>query len=166
METDAYVRRAVEAVIKEQGLDRSRVFEADKGRYRVIIEKIQETFVRNGGDIHWANMGYFRPELAAWCVNIQDARLWYHELPHLVSKPEERVYVLLEDTLDFAPKYWLYEMYLPELIIILDETVGLDDFYIVSKKMDWLITENHEEIVTLVGEVLGRDAAERIKAGK
>ena len=122
--------------------------------------------MRDGGDIHWANMGYFRPELAAWCVNIQDARLWYHELPHLVPKPEERVYVLLEDTLDFAPKYWLYEMYLPELIIILDETVGLDDFYIVSKKMDWLITENHEEIVTLVGEVLGRDAAERIKAGK
>ena len=59
MEKDAYVRRAVEAVIKEQGLDRSRVFEADKGRYRVIIEKIQETFVRNGGDIHWANIGLF-----------------------------------------------------------------------------------------------------------
>ena len=61
METDGYVRRAVEAVIKEQGLDRSRIFEADKLHYAAIIQKIQETFVQDGGNIHWANMGYFRP---------------------------------------------------------------------------------------------------------
>lgn len=141
-------------MIKELGLDRSRVFEADKWRYAQIIQKIQETFVQDSGSIHWANMGYFRPELAAWTVNVSDKQLWYHELSHLVPKPEEMVYVLLEDTQDFAPKYWLYEMYLQELITILDETVGLDDFYIVSKKIDWLITENHEEIVTFVGEPL------------
>ena len=164
METDGYVRRAVEAVIKEQGLDRSRIFEADKLHYAAIIQKIQETFVQDGGDIHWANMGYFRPQVAAWSILTGDRRLWYHEheLTELVPKPQERVYVLLEDTQDFEPKYWLYEMYLPELIIILDETVGLDDFYIISKKMDWLITENHEEIVTLAGEAL-RIAAMRLQ---
>lgn len=166
MEADGFVRRAVETVIKEQELERSRVFEADKGRYRAIVQKIQETFVQGGGDIHWANMGCFRPQLPAWSVSVSDARLWYHGLAELVPKQQERVYVLLEDTQDFAPKYWLYDMYLPELIVILDETVGLDDFYIVSKKMDWLITENHEEIVTVIGEALGRETAERIKEGQ
>ena len=166
MEADGYVRRAVEAVIKELELDRSRIFEADKTRYRAIIQKIQETFVQDGGSIHWANMGCFRSGSAVWTVDVSGKRLWYHDLARLVPQPEERVYVLLEDTRGMAPKYWLYEMYLPELIIILDETVGLDDFYIVSKKMDWLITENHEEIVTVIGEALGREAAERIKEGQ
>ena len=83
----------MEAVIKELGLDRSRVFEADKWRYAQIIQKIQETFVQDSGSIHWANMGYFRPELAAWTVNVSDKQLWYHELSHLVPKPEEMVYV-------------------------------------------------------------------------
>ena len=60
----------------------------------------------------------------------------------------------MADRKGYQPKYWLYEMCLPELITILDESSGLGDFYIVSKKYQWLISENHEEIASFLGNGL------------
>ena len=59
---------------------------------------------------------------------------------------------------NYQPKYWVYEMFLEELIIILSEVWGLDDFYIVSKKYEWLITECHEDMVSLCRKWAGRCA--------
>ena len=48
----------------------------------------------------------------------------------------------------------VYELCIPELICIIGNVNCLDDFYIVSKKFDWLISENHEDIVSFVGATL------------
>ena len=45
-------------------------------------------------------------------------------------------------------------MGISELICIIGNVNGLNDFYIVSKKLDWLISENHEDIVSFVGDTL------------
>lgn len=148
------MRKEVERVIKEQGLARSRAFEVSKMSYAGILKKIQDTFVYHGGDMHWSNMGYLKPQLCCKYIPIHGQRLWYHALPQILPAPEEPVYTLFEDTQNYQAKYWLYEMYLPELITILDEVNGLDDFYIVSKKYDWLLSENHEDIVACIGAAL------------
>ena len=147
-----FVREQTEETIKEKNLDRSRVFEVSKLRYAAILSRIEEMFVAWGHGIHWANMGYFRDDIPCTWQCISGNLLWYHDLPRIVPDPGEPVYVVLEGCKGYNPKYWLYEMYLPELITILDETAGLDDFYIVSKKYRWLISENHEEIAAFVGE--------------
>ncbi|WP_408605477.1 DUF6756 family protein [Catonella morbi] len=40
------------------------------------------------------------------------------------------------------------------MICIIGNVNCLDDFYIVSKKFEWLISENHEDIVSFVGDTL------------
>lgn len=147
-------RNEVERVIKEKQINRSNCFECSKISYRSIIEKTERVFVRNGGDIHWANMGRWNPELECGTVDISDDRMWVKKLPLIIPDSKKPVYVLLEDCLNFEPKYWVYEMRIPELICIIGEACGLDDFYIVSKKFDWIISECHEDIVSFVGSGL------------
>ena len=83
------------------------------------------------------------------------------KLPYIIPKNERFVYVLFEDCKNFEPKYWVYEMCIPELICIVGEVCGLDDFYIVSKKFEWLISECHEDIVSFVGDSLDLSCFEK-----
>lgn len=147
------MRDAIEMVIKEQNMDRSRLFEVSKLRYQEIIRKIEERFVLHGGGIHWSSItNAFNPNLPCVDFSIANHPDWYHLLGQIVPDPEQSVYVLFEDRWRNA-KYWLYEMYLPEFINMMDQLCS-NDFYIISKKMDWLISENHEEVVSLVGDSL------------
>lgn len=149
------MRNRIEEVIKIFNLNRQRIFEVSKLTYAPIIKKIENNFVKHGGNIHWSNMGNgFHHNLKCTTEYIGENRLWFNWLPQIVPYPEQPVYALFEDSLQLNSKYWIYEMYLPELLCILCEVEGLDDFYIVSKKFDWLISECHEDIVSLIGENL------------
>lgn len=158
MSIDGYIRRDVESIIKEQQLDRSRIYEVSKLHYSGIIREIQTRFVDKGGNIHWSNMGYFNRNLPCRSLSINGRPLWYHDLDLIIPRPDEPVYVLLEDVKNYTAKYWLYEMYLPELKLVLDEISGLNDFYIVSRKYEWLISENHEDIISLIGSCLNAES--------
>lgn len=86
--------------------------------------------------------------------------MWVTKLPSIIPENERLVYVLFEDAINFEPKYWVYEMCIPELICIIGEVNGLDDFYIVSEKIKWLISECHEDIVSFVGNSLNLECFE------
>lgn len=157
MENHEYkgIRNEIELVIKEFGLDRSRVSEVSKIAYASILRNVEKKFVLHGRQLHWSNMGGgFQPQLLGVTRDISDDTLWFKNLKNIVPDPQEKVYALFEDTKNYQPKYWVYEMFLEELIIILSEVWGLDDFYIVSKKYEWLITECHEDMVSFVGNGL------------
>lgn len=149
-----YIRNEIERVIKENHLERANCFECSKTTYGSIIKRIEQTFVFHSGNIHWSNMGRFNPKWICRTQNISEDRMWFTKLPDIIPKNERLVYVLFEDTKNFEPKYWIYEMCIPELICIISEVYGLDDFYIVSKKFEWLISECHEDIVSFVGNSL------------
>ena len=80
--------------------------------------------------------------------------MWVEKWAKILPSYDNLVYALFEDAQNFQPKYWLYEMCIPELICIIGNVNCLNDFYIVSKKLDWLISENHEDIVSFVGDSL------------
>lgn len=150
-----FIRSEIERVIKENHIERSSCFECSKITYSSIINKIEQTFLLHGGDIHWSNMGQgFNPKLPCKTKNISEDRMWITRLPLILPESEKFVYVLFEDRKNYQPKYWVYEMCIPELICIIGEVYGLDDFYIVSKKFEWLISECHEDIVSFVGNSL------------
>lgn len=149
------IRNEIERVIKDKNIDRSKCFECSKIAYSSIIKKIEQVFVLHGGDIHWSNMGGgFNKKLVCKTKDISEDRMWVTKLPNIIPENNQLVYVLFEDSLNFRPKYWIYEMGIPELICIIGEACGLDDFYIVSKKFAWLISECHEDIVSFVGSLL------------
>lgn len=155
------IRNEIERVIKDKNIDRSKCFECSKIAYSSIIKKIEQVFVLHGGDIHWSNMGGgFNKKLVCKTKDISEDRMWVTKLPNIIPENNQLVYVLFEDSLNFRPKYWIYEMGIPELICIIGEACGLDDFYIVSKKFDWLISECHEDIVSFVGSPLNLSCLE------
>ncbi len=150
-----YIRTEIERIIKENHIERSRCFECSKINYSSIIKKIEQTFVLYGGNIHWSNMGHgFNPQWPCKTKNISEDKMWITKLPRILPKSEKNVYVLFEDIKNYQPKYWLYEMYIPELVCIIGEVYGLGDYYVVSKKFDWLISECHEDVVSFVGSSL------------
>lgn len=145
------VRKDIERTIKEFSLNRNRIFEVSKQDYKQILQKIEQTFVLYGQTIHWANMGYYNPKFPVWSVDCRDNRLWFEHLNKMIPNPKNAFYVLFEEIGRQRPKYWVFEMYLDELIVILNESI-VNDYYIVSKKYDWLISENHHNIVSFVGK--------------
>lgn len=149
---DDRVRADIEKTIKEFSLDRSRVFEVSKQKYEQILKKIEQTFVYHEGTIHWSNMGNYNPALPVWYKDCRDNMLWFENLEKIIPDFESAVYVLFEESRQ-RTKYWLFEMYLEELKVILGEA-GYYDYYIVSKKYEWLISENHHAIVSFVGDCL------------
>ncbi len=92
--------------------------------------------------------------------------MWVEKLPDIIPEGEKLVYVLFEDCKNFEPKYWVYEMGIPELICIIGEVYVLDDFYIVSKKFEWLISECHEDVVSFVGNSLNLSCFEQKEKGE
>ena len=146
------MREAIEKVIKDFNLDRTRIYEVSHLKYADIIKKIENTFIKNGGILHWSNIeNRFNPSFSLKTQYIGNNRLWYQSLTKIL--PNTLHYVLFEDAVNFHTKYWVYEMFPNEIITVIGESVpSPDDFYIVSKKFEWLISECHEDIVYFVGD--------------
>ena len=151
-------RDEIEKTVKEHQIDRKRFFEASKQSYQQIIKKIETKFVQKSkhcDGIHWVNLGRYRPELKCTYVVLNDWSAWMKELPDIIPLSDTSVYVLFEEA--GSRKYWLYEAYLHELILVLNESYLWGDFYIVSKKYDWLISLDHHDCISYVGENLIMD---------
>lgn len=131
---DEHMRNEVERIIKEFSLDRKRVFEVSKLSYAKIKKQIEYTFVHHGKDIHWANMGNYKKHLPTLVINCSENMEWVTQLEEIIPQSDEPFYVLVEGD----HNYWVYEMHTKELITILLEAYGLDDYYIVSKNSNGL----------------------------
>ena len=145
------IRDEIERIIKEYELDRNRIHEVPKQSYTDIIKRTEAEFVVNGG-LHRCWDGRLLKKHTIRTRDVSEDKLWYHTLTEIFSS-DEPVYALLEDTKAYEPKYWVFETHLPEMITVLDEINGLDEFYLVSKKYKWLICETHEDIICCVGEI-------------
>lgn len=71
----------------------------------------------------------------------------------------EKVYLLLEEDKQ-RTKYWIAECNPAVIHLIINEALEMIDYYIVDKKFNWLITENHHDLVQFIGNGLD---AETIK---
>jgi hypothetical protein len=64
----------------------------------------------------------------------------------------ETLWFFIEDGLNYKTKYWGYEGKINEIIKLLGE-ISLSDFYIISKKLEWVIGQNHHDILFGFGEI-------------
>lgn len=138
-----WIRDEIEEIIKEERIDRSRFHEASKHAYECIIRKFYYAFFAyeeneeyKGFDLSyaWLNLHkrLHKTEIIRWYDD------WTEYLNSIVSLiPEHQrdaeYYLILEEG-------WVYEGCLSEIVAVLLETDGLlKDFYVVSKKFDWMI---------------------------
>ena len=65
----------------------------------------------------------------------------------------EKIYLFLEEKKQTA-KYWIAECSPAIVHLIVNDAIAPTDYYITNKKFDWLITENHHDIVQFIGKGL------------
>lgn len=75
-------------------------------------------------------------------------------LPELV-KEEDAVWFVIEDERKEKECYWLYEGKISAITTILKK-LSFEEYYIVSKKLDWLLCENHHNLLIGCGEPIIR----------
>lgn len=163
------------ACIEQLGISSQFFHKVHNEKWKNVYYQITEKFVdktrtwKNG--LHWANTNGYSPKcnfLGAYNTHMEK---WFLHLPEIIGSAESEVYFLLEgDSLHEQTKFWIFEARVQELMQVLDlcyETVFLDvglswpDYYIVSKKYEWLMGYNHHDIVSFVGEGLCLDCFEK-----
>ena len=153
------IRGEIEDIIKECGIDRARFHELGKNEWQGVLKIVGEKFAdrtrtyRN--DLHWANIDGYSPKLGHTCVVPRD-ETWIERLPRILP-PGESFYVLFEDgctdTNALYYKYWVYEGFAEEISRVVLEGWGFHEMYIVSKKTDWIFSENHHGVITAAGDI-------------
>lgn len=134
--------------------------------YKTITEKFADKTKTWKKGLHWANTNGYSPKSMKnfkGCYPV-DYSTWFFQLPEII--PEDKMVYFLIDQGSFSSligydKFWIFEGFIPELIRVLDilnHSAFLDlgwlDYYIVSKKFEWIIGFNHHDIVSFVGNGL------------
>ena len=135
-----------------------------KNIYKIITEKYADKTKTWKNGLHWANTNGYSPKSMKnflGCFSV-DYSTWFHFLPQIISG-NYMVYLLIDKGGDWysGEQFWIFESYIPELIKALDLlnqtaflNTGWSDYYIVSKKFQWIIGFNHHDIISCVGEGL------------
>ena len=159
-------------IITKCGISKERFRKVSENQWENIYQKIAEKYAdktktwKNG--LHWANTNGYSPKsmkklLGCYAV---DYSTWFHFLPQIIKEENNMVYFLIDKSSDWycGEEFWIFESYVSELVKALDllnHTAFLDngwlDYYVVSKKYQWIIGFNHHDIVSCIGEGLNLD---------
>jgi hypothetical protein len=63
----------------------------------------------------------------------------------------ETVWFFVNETVNEAGKFWLYQGQVKAIQAIIEEASLLDEMYLGSKKYDWLLCINHHDILVATG---------------
>lgn len=156
-------------LIKQCGFSNDRFHKVRNAQYQNVYKQITEKYAdktkiwKNG--LHWANTNGYSPKSMqdfAGCF-AADFATWFYLLPQII--PDDSMVYFLIDIGDrdwhLGETFWIFESYIPELIQALDLlnstaflSRGWPDYYIVSKKYQWLIGFNHHDVVSCIGKGL------------
>lgn len=79
---------------------------------------------------------------------------WIESLTEIVGC--EKIYLFLEEDRQTA-KYSVAECSPTIVHLIINDAIYPTDYYMTNKKFDWLITENHHDVVQFIGKGLDVD---------
>lgn len=123
---------------------------------KVLEHFVEERYARKCG-LYWSNINHgFQKDITRIYIFQEGSKgnasyEWIEKLPEIVKC--EKVYLLLEEDRQ-SVKYWIAECSPAVVPLIINEALGMIDYYITDKKFNWLITENHHDIVQFIGEGL------------
>lgn len=133
--------------------------------YQMITDKFADKTKIWKNGLHWANTNGYSPKSMKNCIGCYQAEYqsWFFKLPELIQENDPMVYFLLDCGGDWftGEHFLLFEGYLSELVQVLSlftQTaflgLGSIDYYLVSKKYQWIIGYNHHDVVSLLGDGL------------
>ena len=111
-----------------------------------IYKKLLSSFV-SGADRKWWWESFSQPEFV---LSLTDEKA-FKNITSLVPNPEEVVWFVAEE--DQLPFYPIYEACSSDIQKVIGECYGFE-YYIASKKMDWMLCENHHNNFIGVGDAV------------
>ncbi len=135
------IRDELERIVEELNIDRKDFHEAGKVQWIEIIHKTEEVFLQKkhfSNSLHWGWNFLKEPQFSLGFVK-DDA---YAYLPKLID--EEYVWFMVED---YKDKIWVYEVNKAIISNVIAESMQLREYYLVSKKFEWILCENHHGIL-------------------
>lgn len=132
------VRDSIEKAVKEQNINRKNFHESSKLEYESIRRKFYYSFFDYDStkDIDLTNIDYMYLRLhkrlkKSPTIFEHDWEKYIDNIAELASDNGKHYLILSHG--------WVYEGYIAEIISVLKNTEKIEDFYVVSKKFDWLI---------------------------
>jgi hypothetical protein len=114
-------------------------------KWNEIEHKIINHFTKTKDGFTWMWENKILKEFDFYAEQITDFDILIKILSEIIN-PNEVVWVFIEDTLNYETKYWGYEGKINYIIKLFKE-IHLDDFYIISKKLEWVIGQNHHDVL-------------------
>lgn len=137
--------------------------------YGRLLEKFVEGEYARRHGLYWSNIeDGFRKDMDKIYSFVEGGENyasyeWMESLAEIVGC--ETIYLFLEDDGQTA-KYWIAECAPAIAHLIINEAIYPTDYYITNKKFDWLITENHHDVVQFIGKGLDVGAIKRFARSK
>ena len=116
-----------------------------------IEEKIINHFTGTNGGFTWMWENKILNKFEYYAKEISDYNILVKIILETINQ-NEKLWFFIEDTLNYETKYWGYEGKINDIIKLFGE-INLDDFYIVSKKLEWVIGQNHHDILFGFGKI-------------
>lgn len=149
------MRDEIEEIIKTENIDRSRFHEFDKNRYSEIINKFYYAFFDYEKyrmlELHylWLRIrSDIENEIVQGLNQSESWKEYIKKIDRYLPHGKDKTYFLI------LSQGWVYEGYIPEIqTVLMNTTVLLDDFYIVSKKFDTVLFHNDDgECMSILGK--------------
>lgn len=135
------VRDDIERIIKELSINRLYFFEVGKKQWQDIINNLEEEFLEKkhySRSVHWGWEVLQEPRYALRFLNDDG----YKYLNEFID--EDIIWLIAED---YKNKMWVYEGKADVIISVIAESIYLKEYYLVSKKYEWILCENHHAVI-------------------
>lgn len=143
------LRTDIERVRKEMNLHLEDFKPLPLSDWKEIQDKIEMVFVDRKH--HKTKYTWYWGNYKLDSFGIPFERDPYQQLDKLISK-NELVWFFVNETVKEMTKFWFYEGHIQAIQGIIGETIGLDEYYIASKKYDWMLCVNHHDILIGTGK--------------
>ena len=116
-------------------------------------ENIEAEIEKNFLSKKMSNANWIWNNLKVESISINCKTNPFDKLDLLIDK-KELVYFFINETVREQTKYWYYEGRIKSITQILEEVQGFDEFYLCSKKYQWLLCVNHHDILIGTGDLI------------
>ena len=141
------LREDIEKVKKEISLNGNSLKEVSHFEYEEILKKINSEFLTTNkyDDEIWWWQSY--KDLKRYAIHFREGYA-FEILDKLLPNKDTRYWFIASEG---NGKYWLYESGIEVIKKIIQEMYGFE-YYIVDKKYNWVLCENHHDILIGLGE--------------
>ena len=149
-----YLRAEVQRYCRENSIKEEEFHFLSLNQWQNVYDKVLDNFVdykySHYNGLHWFNTNGVGKK-GFYVYDSREDWDWVLKLPEIVGDSEEMLYLLLEEG-GMKSKFWIAEGKADIIARLLYEGLFNDDYYIVHKKYNWMITRNHHEMICFIGE--------------